>query len=212
MKQRQIQSIVLLGESLVFGPKSGHFRLPNLLQRLILSPSNDLGAFVIHQRGNADQMLLTPEAARQHRRLQVHQPKERVLMSTFRYSGGDRPLDGFTIEYGLGRGGFGEVYFAKSDAGREVALKVIQNYEDIELRGVSHCMNLKSPHLVTIFDVKNDATGRPWVVMEYVAGPCLKDLLDEADAQFVNGETSAESNVAGEEKRHRRRPIFVFHA
>ena len=44
-------------------------------------------------------------------------------MSTFRYSCGDRPLDGFTIEYGLGRGGFGEVYFAKSDAGREVALK-----------------------------------------------------------------------------------------
>ena len=56
-------------------------------------------------------------------------------------------------------------------------------------------MNLKSPHLVTIFDVKNDATGRPWVVMEYVAGPCLKDLLDEADAQFVNGETSAVGNL-----------------
>ena len=121
-------------------------------------------------------------------------------MSTFKYSGGDRPLDGFTIEHGLGRGGFGEVYFARSDAGREVALKVIQNYEDIELRGIGHCMNLKSPHLVTIFDVKNDATGRPWVVMEYVAGPCLKDLLDEADAQFVNGETSAGGNLGARKK------------
>ena len=55
-------------------------------------------------------------------------------MSGFRYSSGDRPLDGYTIEHALGRGGFGEVYFAQSDAGREVALKVIQNYEDIELR------------------------------------------------------------------------------
>jgi len=101
-------------------------------------------------------------------------------MSGFRYSSGDRPLDGYTIEHALGRGGFGEVYFAKSDAGREVALKVIQNYEDIELRGVTHCMNLKSSHLVTIFDVKHDSDNRPWVVMEYVAGPCLKELLDEA--------------------------------
>ena len=110
-------------------------------------------------------------------------------MSGFRYSGGDRPLDGYTIEHALGRGGFGEVYFAKSDAGREVALKVIQNYEDIELRGVTHCMNLKSSHLVTIFDVKHDSEKRPWVVMEYVAGPCLKELLDEAAGDAPNSKT-----------------------
>ena len=107
-------------------------------------------------------------------------------MSSFRYSSGDRPLDGYTIEHALGRGGFGEVYFAKSDAGREVALKAIQNYEDIELRGVTHCMNLKSSHLVTIFDVKHDSEKRPWVVMEYVAGPCLKELLDEAAGDVGN--------------------------
>jgi len=110
-------------------------------------------------------------------------------MSGFRYSGGDRPLEGYTIEHALGRGGFGEVYFAKSDAGREVALKVIQNYEDIELRGVTHCMNLKSSHLVTIFDVKHDSDKRPWVVMEYVAGPCLKELLDEAAGDAPNSKT-----------------------
>jgi len=110
-------------------------------------------------------------------------------MSGFRYSSGDRPLDGYTIEHALGRGGFGEVYFAKSDAGREVALKVIQNYEDIELRGVTHCMNLKSSHLVTIFDVKHDSDKRPWVVMEYVAGPCLKELLDEAAGDAPNSKT-----------------------
>ena len=54
-------------------------------------------------------------------------------MPAYRYQQGDRPLDGYTIEHALGRGGFGEVYFAISDAGREVALKAIQNYEEIEL-------------------------------------------------------------------------------
>ena len=101
-------------------------------------------------------------------------------MEGYRYTHGDRPLDGYRIEYGLGRGGFGEVYFAVSDSGREVALKVVQNYEEIELRGIRHCMNLKSQHLVTIFDVKQDANDRPWVIMEYVSGPSLRELIDEA--------------------------------
>ncbi len=101
-------------------------------------------------------------------------------MASYRYQNGDRPLDGFTIEQALGRGGFGEVYYAVSDSGRQVALKAVQNYEDIELRGISHCMNLKSPHLVSIFDVKHSDRGDPFVIMEYVAGPSLRDLLDES--------------------------------
>ena len=101
-------------------------------------------------------------------------------MASYRYQNGDRPLDGFTIEQALGRGGFGEVYYAVSDSGRQVALKAVQNYEDIELRGISHCMNLKSPHLVSIFDVKHSERGDPFVIMEYVAGPSLRELLDES--------------------------------
>ena len=101
-------------------------------------------------------------------------------MPSYRYDHGDRPLEGYTIEHALGRGGFGEVYYAVSDSGRQVALKAVQNYEDIELRGISHCMNLKSPHLVSIFDVKHNDRGDAFVVMEYVAGPSLRELLDEA--------------------------------
>lgn len=101
-------------------------------------------------------------------------------MPTYQYQQGDRPLDGYTIQHALGRGGFGEVYFAVSDAGREVALKAVQNYEDIELRGIGHCMNLKSPHLVMIFDVKQGDDGTPWVIMEYVAGASLRKILDDA--------------------------------
>ena len=98
-------------------------------------------------------------------------------MDTYQYKYGDRPLEGYTIQRAAGRGGFGEVYYAVSDSGRQVALKAVQSYEQIELRGISQCMNLKSPHLVSIFDVKHNDQGRPFVIMEYVSGPSLSDLL-----------------------------------
>src|SRR5688572_11718383 len=101
-------------------------------------------------------------------------------MRGFRYKHGDRPLDGYTIQRAAGRGGFGEVYYAISDGGREVALKAVQAYEQIELRGISQCMNLKSPHLVTIFDVRFGADGQPFVIMEFVNGPSLRDLIDQS--------------------------------
>src|SRR3984885_14649604 len=99
-------------------------------------------------------------------------------MWSFQYKHGDRPLEGYTIQRGAGRGGFGEVYYALSDSGREVALKVVHTYEQIELRGIRQCMNLKSPYLVTIFDVKYGSDARPWVVMEFVSGPSLRELMD----------------------------------
>src|SRR4051812_4969515 len=102
----------------------------------------------------------------------------------YRYKHGDRPLDGYTIQRAAGRGAFGEVYYAVSDSGREVALKVVQAYEQVELRGISQCMNLKSPHLVSVFDVGTATDGQPVVIMEYVAGPSLRELLDESPAGF----------------------------
>ncbi len=103
-------------------------------------------------------------------------------MWAFQYKHGDRPLDGYTIQRAAGRGGFGEVYYAVSDSGREVALKVVQGYEQIELRGISQCMNLKSPHLVSIFDVRHNAENKPFVIMEFVSGPNLRQILDESPA------------------------------
>ncbi len=111
-------------------------------------------------------------------------------MAAFRYKHGDRPLEGYTIQRGAGRGGFGEVYYAISDSGREVALKVIQGYEQIELRGVSQCMNLKSPNLVTIFDVRYNNDGTPFVIMEFVAGPSLRQILDESPAGIGTQKTA----------------------
>src|SRR6516165_4280596 len=97
----------------------------------------------------------------------------------FTYSSGQRPLDGFTLKRGIGRGGFGEVYFAVSDGGKEVALKLVRGSGDsaIELRGVAHCLNLKHPNLVSLYDLRKDADGNPWVVMEYISGEPLNVVL-----------------------------------
>jgi serine/threonine protein kinase len=100
-------------------------------------------------------------------------------MQDYTYKYGDKPLEGYTIQRAAGRGGFGEVYYALSDSGRQVALKTVHSHEQIELRGIKQCMNLKSPHLVSIFDVKYNDRGRPFVIMEFVSGMSLRDLLNE---------------------------------
>jgi hypothetical protein len=97
----------------------------------------------------------------------------------FTYSSGQRPLEGYTIKRGIGRGGFGEVYYGVTDGGKEVALKVLEpGNSDVELRGVAQCLNLKHPNLVNLYDVKTDADGNHWVVMEYVAGESLSIVLN----------------------------------
>src|SRR6516225_3193183 len=95
----------------------------------------------------------------------------------FTYSSGQRPLDGFTLKRGIGRGGFGEVYFAVSDGGKEVGLKLVRGDTQIELRGVAQCLNLKHPNLVNLYDLRTDNNGDHWVVMEYIAGEPLNVVL-----------------------------------
>lgn len=95
----------------------------------------------------------------------------------YSFGSGDRPLEGYTIKRAVGRGGFGEVYYATSDSGKEVALKLILRNLDVERRGVVQCMNLKHTNLLTIFDLKDNDEGDSFVVMEYVAGPSLAQVL-----------------------------------
>ena len=98
--------------------------------------------------------------------------------SRFAYASGSRPLQGYTIKRGIGHGGFGEVYYATSDAGKEVALKLIRRNLDVELRGVTQCLNLKHPNLLSLYDVRQDDQGDSWVVMELMAGDSLEEVLN----------------------------------
>jgi serine/threonine protein kinase len=105
----------------------------------------------------------------------------------FTYSSGDRPLDGYTIKRGLGKGGFGEVYFAISDGEKEVALKqvhaaVSQAEADDptgEQRGDHLVLNVSHANLVTLFDIKEGVDDDTWIIMEFMAGNSLRQILDK---------------------------------
>ena len=64
------------------------------------------------------------------------------------------------------------------DAGKEVALKRIQRNLDVELRGVQNCLNLKHVNLISLWDIRTDDAGDSWVVMEYVPGPSLREIIE----------------------------------
>src|SRR3954466_13480130 len=139
--------------------------------------ANDLsGSGPDHPTGNSDMPNAMPTPQGQGR---------------YTFGSGARPLDGYTIKRAIGRGGFGEVYYATSDSGKEVALKLILRNLDVERRGVVQCMNLKCPNLLTIYDLKSNDAGDTFVVMEYVAGPSLANVL----AQHPNGLPPAEARA-----------------
>jgi hypothetical protein len=104
----------------------------------------------------------------------------RAPTAKFAFAPGARPLAGYTIRCGVGRGGFGEVYSATSDGGKEVALKLIRRNLEVELRGVMHCLNIKHPHLLSIHDIKHDDEDNCWIVMEHVVGESLEQVLDRS--------------------------------
>jgi serine/threonine protein kinase len=84
----------------------------------------------------------------------------------------------------LGRGGMGEVYLARDNRiGRSVAVKMmssgmdadaIARWMDVEARTVGA---LQHPNIVTLFDYGEEC-GRPFIVMEYVRGETLAELID----------------------------------
>ncbi|WP_246114323.1 serine/threonine-protein kinase [Rubripirellula tenax] len=143
-----------------------------------LPPSNS-GSFVLGENGSQVSPAVPPADFSRLAETRASQPILPRQMN-FAYSPGSTPLPRYTIRRGIGVGGFGEVYFAVTDAGKEVALKRIQRNLEVELRGVSHCLNLKHPHLVSLYDICPDDQNQWWVVMEYVAGPNLREVLDDS--------------------------------
>ena len=87
----------------------------------------------------------------------------------------------------LGEGGMGIVYLAEdSTLGRQVAIKVLRKHDGEGhreaarvrrfLREARSAARLNHPHVVTIHAVGEQA-GAPYLVMEYVAGGSLSELL-----------------------------------
>jgi serine/threonine protein kinase len=96
----------------------------------------------------------------------------------------------YEIESLIGKGAMGVVFLARDPhLGRRVALKtyelpggisdeMAQEFQTRLLREAHAAANLSHPHIVTVHDAGLDpARGFPYIVMEYVPGRSLKEIL-----------------------------------
>ncbi len=97
----------------------------------------------------------------------------------------DRQIGRFTILDVLGSGGFATVYRARDAAlRRDVALKVLHRHlaqdpytvRRFQAEGRTAAA-LRHPNIVTIYEVGKTRDGRPYLVMEFLEGSPLTDLL-----------------------------------
>jgi serine/threonine protein kinase len=90
--------------------------------------------------------------------------------------------EGFEIEGRLGSGGFGAVYSAKrSSDGQRVALKVLNREPTAAIlerfrREFDACGSFDHPNIVRVIEAGLE-TYPPYVAMELIPGPSLKDLI-----------------------------------
>ncbi|HXV65326.1 MAG TPA: protein kinase, partial [Vicinamibacteria bacterium] len=95
----------------------------------------------------------------------------------------------FEVERVLGRGSMGAVLFARDPAiGRVVAIKLIQSaahltplqrerYHERFYREASAAGRLHHPGITAVYDVGHMEDGTPFIVMEYVRGRTLREVL-----------------------------------
>jgi serine/threonine protein kinase len=90
-------------------------------------------------------------------------------------------LGPYLIERRIGKGGMGEVFRATDTRlGRTVAIKtsLVQFTERFE-REARAIAALNHPHIATLYDVGSSPSGLGYLVLEYVDGPTLADLIEK---------------------------------
>ncbi len=98
---------------------------------------------------------------------------------------GSRIDDRYEIVGTLGSGGMGHVYRARRlHLGDEVAIKVMQATHDSApelrerfLRESRACAQLRHPNIVSLLDFGFDAGKQPYMVMELLSGPSLREEI-----------------------------------
>ena len=101
-------------------------------------------------------------------------------------SPGARIDDRYEILDALGSGGMGHVYRARRlHLGDEVAIKVMQATPDAPpesrdrfLRESRACAQLRHPNIVGLLDFGFDTANQPYMVMELLSGPSLREEID----------------------------------
>jgi len=119
-------------------------------------------------------------------------------------------LGSFEIVSLLGRGGMGAVYLARDlELGRDVAIKVFRPDVFSDPSGLERFKRearsasaLNHPNIVTIYEIGNEGDVH-YLVMEYVAGPTLRELLASGSVEPVELFRVGTQMADGLKKAHR---------
>ena len=128
----------------------------------------------------------------------------------------------YTLDREIGRGGMGAVWLARDEVlGRDVAIKRIGmvpggGSPDLERaeREARLAARLNHPHVVAVFDLVHEGDER-WLVMEYVAGATLAELVrrdgaltpDQAAPLLRAGRRRAGRGARGRHRAPRREAV-----
>jgi len=127
--------------------------------------------------------------------------------------GGDpwigRTVGGYRIEAVLGRGGMGTVYRARQlSLGRPVAIKVLpldlageEQFLERFHREADALSRLSHPNVVTVFD-RGEVDGQPYLVMEYVEGTSLREMVREKPLALLEALRIATAVLAALDHAH----------
>src|SRR4051812_40828094 len=92
---------------------------------------------------------------------------------------GARIAGRYTIEALAGAGGMGQVYRARDDAGRQIAVKVLfRPSEEARFTRETRVLSaISHPNIVKYLDHGTTAEGQPFLAMEWLEGENLQDRL-----------------------------------
>lgn len=95
-----------------------------------------------------------------------------------------RSVGGYPLFARLGAGGMGQVYLARTPAGRALALKTVRGefgsdpgFGERFAREIRHADRVRSPWTVAVVDFSPVGTHPQWLATEYVAAPSLADWV-----------------------------------
>jgi serine/threonine protein kinase len=98
-----------------------------------------------------------------------------------------RRIASYTLLEPIGHGGMAAVYRARQESlDRIVAIKVLSDnlaasdeFMQRFVREARTAANMRHPNVITVHDFGQDERGVPYLVLEYVDGPTLADLMDD---------------------------------
>src|SRR5919202_1237692 len=107
-----------------------------------------------------------------------------------------RRIASYTLLEPIGHGGMAAVYRARQETlDRAVAIKVLAEHlatsdEFMQrfVREARTAASMRHPNVITVHDFGQDERGVPYLVLEYIEGPTLADLMDEGleDSRIPN--------------------------